>query len=177
VSRSSPEAGALTNVITRLRRALRRSIRTDYPWESLPMAQVEVLLCVNENKRVRIGEVAALLRLAPNTTSGLIQQVVSAGFAERSPDPADRRVSTVSLTDEGRQRLREWMSAHESRIDRALTQMSVEERAAVAAALPALARLAEHLADDADAGADRPRPVDDEDPETETVDSNESTAS
>ena len=36
------DASALTHVITRLRRALRRSIRSDYPWESLPMAQVEV---------------------------------------------------------------------------------------------------------------------------------------
>ncbi len=141
------------------------------------MAQVEVLLCVNENKRVRIGEVAALLRLAPNTTSGLIQQVVSAGLAERNPDPADRRVSTVSLTDNGRQRLREWMSAHEQRIDRALTQMSAADRAAVAAALPALARLAEHLADDADAGATEARPVDDDEPETEPAHRDESAVS
>jgi hypothetical protein len=33
----------LTDVVTRLRRALRSSIRTEYPWESLPMAQVELL--------------------------------------------------------------------------------------------------------------------------------------
>lgn len=38
-------AGAqqLTDVITRLRRALRSSIRSEFPWEALPMAQVELL--------------------------------------------------------------------------------------------------------------------------------------
>jgi DNA-binding MarR family transcriptional regulator len=147
----SPEAGALTHAITRLRRALRRSIRSDYPWESLPMAQVEVLLCLNEHTQLRVGEVATLLRLAPNTTSGLVQQVVSAGLAERSPDPADRRVSTVSLTDPGRDQLRDWTSAHESRIGRALTRLSIEDQAAVRAALPALERLAGHLTSDPEA--------------------------
>jgi DNA-binding MarR family transcriptional regulator len=147
----SPDAGALTHVITRLRRALRRSIRSDYSWESLPMAQVEVMLCVNEHQQLRVGEVATLLRLAPNTTSGLVQQIVSNGLAQRSPDPTDRRVAAVSLTDSGRDQLRDWMRAHESRIDRALTRLSPQDRAAVGAALPALARLAEHLTDDTEA--------------------------
>jgi len=141
------DASALTHVITRLRRALRRSIRSDYPWESLPMAQVEVLLCLQENEPLRVGEIAGLLRLAPNTTSGLVQQLVTATLAERSPDPTDRRVATVSLTAAGKDQLTAWTAAHESRIDTAFRQLSAEDRAAVSAALPALARLAEHLTD------------------------------
>jgi len=68
----SAEAKTLTEVVTRLRRALRTSIRTDYPWESLPMAQVELLLALDEHGLVRVGELATLLRLAPNTLSGLV---------------------------------------------------------------------------------------------------------
>ena len=32
----------LTEVVNRLRRTLRTSIRADYPWETLPMAKVEL---------------------------------------------------------------------------------------------------------------------------------------
>jgi DNA-binding MarR family transcriptional regulator len=139
------DSAALTHVITRLRRALRRTIRSDYPWEALPMAQVEVMLCLRDHEHLRVGEIAGLLRLAPNTTSGLVQQLVVAKLAERSPDPADRRVAAVSLTDAGRELLADWTKAYESRIDRALRNMPEEQRAAVSAALPALARLAEEL--------------------------------
>jgi hypothetical protein len=34
------DAWLLTDVITRLRRVLRSSIRSDYPWETLPMAKL-----------------------------------------------------------------------------------------------------------------------------------------
>ncbi|HEY3895976.1 MAG TPA: hypothetical protein VGL88_11475, partial [Pseudonocardiaceae bacterium] len=68
----SSEAKILTEVVTRLRRALRTSIRTDYPWESLPMAQVELLLALHDHQPARVGQLANLLRLAPNTVSGLV---------------------------------------------------------------------------------------------------------
>jgi len=43
VPKQTVDAWLLTELVTRLRRVLRASIRTDYPWESLPMAQVELL--------------------------------------------------------------------------------------------------------------------------------------
>ena len=65
------------------------SIRVDYPWETLPMAQFELLMALQDNQPSRIGELANQLRLAPNTVSGLVQQLVDAGFVHRGP--ADRR--------------------------------------------------------------------------------------
>ena len=61
------DAGGLAEVVTRLRRVLRTSIRTDYPWESLPMARVELLLALEEHQPARVGELARRLRLAPNS--------------------------------------------------------------------------------------------------------------
>jgi|KBSMisStaDraftv2_1062788.scaffolds.fasta_scaffold2047724_2 hypothetical protein len=46
------------------------SIRVDYPWETLPMAQFELLMALQDNQPSRIGELANQLRLAPNTVSG-----------------------------------------------------------------------------------------------------------
>ena len=142
----SSEARTLTEVVTQLRRTLRTSIRTDYPWESLPMAQVELLLALHDHQPARVGQLANLLRLAPNTVSGLVQVLVEAGLAARAPDPGDRRVAVVTLTEAGSTKLAGWEQAHQQRIGNALDQLPAADQTAVRAALPALARLVDHLA-------------------------------
>ncbi|HEY4453522.1 MAG TPA: MarR family transcriptional regulator [Pseudonocardiaceae bacterium] len=146
-------AEALTDVVTRLRRALRTSIRTDYPWESLPMARVELLMCLADNEPAKIGQLATMLRLAPNTISGLVQQLLESGLASRETDPLDRRVARVALTEAGRQQLAGWKAAHERRIENALDQLRPEDRGAILAALPGLNELATHLSEGSEAAS------------------------
>ncbi|PWI14462.1 MarR family transcriptional regulator [Streptomyces sp. Act143] len=141
----APDAALLAEAVTRLRRALRSSIRTDYPWETLPMAQVELLQVLGQHSPTRISDLAARRRLAPSTVSGLIGQMINAGLVARDVDPADRRASVVTLTDAGRDQLAAWTAAHERRMDAALAALDHEARAAIANALPALFQLAEHL--------------------------------
>ncbi len=139
------DAHLLTEAVTRLRRALRASIRTEYPWETLPMAQVELLQVLAGHSPARIGDLAARQRLATSTVSGLIGQMINAGLVARAVDPVDRRASAVTLTEAGREQLAAWTRAHERRLDAALGSLDAGDRAAVRAALPALFRLAEHL--------------------------------
>lgn len=138
-------AQRLTDVVTRLRRALRSSIRTDYPWESLPMAQVELLQTLAAAP-LRVGELAARQRLAPNTVSGLVGKLLEAGFVDRQADPGDRRTARIALTEAGHQQLLDWQQAHERRIANALATLSTADHEAVMAALPGLDRLAKALA-------------------------------
>ncbi|CAI7973466.1 Transcriptional regulator, MarR family [Frankia sp. Hr75.2] len=144
-------AVGLTEVVTRLRRVLRSSIRADIPWESLPMAQVELLQCVAERDGTRVGELAGLLRLAPNSVSTLVAQLTDAGLVRRERDPADRRAVALRLTEAGEQALTGWLQAHERRIGTAMELLADHDRDAIIAALPALGRLVEAL-------GDRPRP-------------------
>ncbi|MEU7640194.1 MULTISPECIES: MarR family winged helix-turn-helix transcriptional regulator [unclassified Streptomyces] len=144
---NATDSRLLTEAVTRLRRALRASIRTDYPWETLPMAQVELLQVLAEHSPARIGDLAARQRLAASTVSGLVGQMIQAGLVARAVDPADRRVSVVTLTGAGRSQLDAWTRAHESRLDAALESLEEADRAAVRAALPALFRVAEFLED------------------------------
>jgi DNA-binding MarR family transcriptional regulator len=139
-------ARRLTDVVTRLRRALRSSIRTDYPWESLPMAQVELLQTLAAAP-LRVGELAARQRLAPNTVSGLVGKLLEAGFVDRQADPGDRRTARIALTEAGHRQLAEWQRAHERRMASALLALSPADRDLVMQALPGLERLAEALAD------------------------------
>jgi DNA-binding MarR family transcriptional regulator len=144
------DARLLTEAVTRLRRALRASIRTDYPWETLPMAQVELLQVLGEHSPARISDLATRQRLAPSTVSGLIGQMITAGLVVREVDPADRRASVVTLTVAGREQLAAWTDAHERRMDTALAALDDADRVALAAALPALFQLAEHLGEPGD---------------------------
>jgi len=141
------DARLLTEAVTRLRRALRASIRTDYPWEQLPMAKVELLQVLAEHSPVRVSDLAARQRLAQSTVSGLIGQMIKSGLVVRAVDPDDRRASAVTLTDAGRAQLAAWNEAHERRLDAALNALDAADRAAVRAALPALFQLVEHLDD------------------------------
>ncbi len=140
-------AYTLTDVVARLRRVLRASIRADYPWESLPMAQVELLQSLADAAPARVGDLATRLRLAPSTVSGLISQMMIAGLVERGTDPADRRVAVVELSEHGRRQLADWHAAHRERIAAALGELGPREQAAIDAALPALSLLVDRLAE------------------------------
>ncbi|RKT53220.1 MarR family winged helix-turn-helix transcriptional regulator [Saccharothrix australiensis] len=141
----SDEARTLTDVVTRLRRALRTSIRSEWPWDSLPMAQVELLQTLAERPPMRVGDLAAELRLAPNTVSGLVGQLIEGGLVARGGDPSDRRVARLSVTPLGHEQLAVWQAAHEKRIGSALDRLEPGERDDVVRALSALDHLVDHL--------------------------------
>lgn len=138
----------LTDIVNRLRRVLRASIRSDYPWESLPMAQVEILQRLREEPDLRVHDLATRHRLANNTVSVLVQQMVGADLVTRTEDPGDRRAVRVRLTDAGLGMLTAWQHAHEQRLEHAMNQLDLTDRTAVLAALPALSRLVDQLETD-----------------------------
>jgi len=137
------DAGAdrLADVVARLRRALRRGIRGDYPWELLPMAQVELLAQLAAHPACRVGDLAAELRLAPNTVSTLVAQLTDRGLLARVADPADGRSHRLSLTSAGERQLQAWQQAQQRMLADALSSLTPPDQATVLAALPAFERL------------------------------------
>jgi hypothetical protein len=85
------DAWLLTDIVGRLRHVLRSSIRSDYPWETLPMAQVELLQRLRDEPGLRVNDLAARHRLANNTVSVLTQRLVVADLVARTEDPDDRQ--------------------------------------------------------------------------------------
>ena len=147
----------LAEVVTRLRRALRSGVRSDIPWERLPMAQVELLQRLAEEPGIRVGDLAARHRLATNTVSTLVQQMVRGGLVRRDVDPSDRRAATVTPTRAGLRLLEAWRGANRRRIDSATAALSARDQRAIEAALPALTRLVLHLEAQADEPSGRDR--------------------
>lgn len=144
--RSTPvEVWALADVVNRLRRILRSSIRSEFPWERLPMAQVEILQRLAEEPGLRVTELAARQKLAINTVSNVLQQMVLACLVDRRVDQHDRRAVTVHLTDTGQAQLRGWLQANGRRLDAAFSDLAENDRTAILQTLPALSRLVERL--------------------------------
>jgi DNA-binding MarR family transcriptional regulator len=141
--RSVTTAGAreLTSVVNRLRRALRRSVRADLPWEARPVAQVEVLQMLGETGRIRLGDLAARLNLAQSTVSALVGALAADGLVARAIDQRDRRAAAIELTADGRDYVRQWEAAHRRHISAALRTLSAADREAILNAIPALRRL------------------------------------
>ena len=139
------DAAAVAGLVTRLRRALRSSVRSEIPWERLPMAQVELLQRLQEEPGLRVSELAARQHLATNTVSNLVQQMVEDRLVERRPDPGDRRAFVVEPTSAGLKILRDWQQINARRIESALDTLAPGERDALTRALPALSRFVEAL--------------------------------
>ncbi len=109
------------------------------------MAQVELLQRLSDEPGLRVKDLAERHRLATNTVSNLVQQMVQAGLVERWPDPHDRRAVIVRLTARGEQLLHAWLAANSRRLQAALQGLPARDRTAIVGIVPALTRLVEQL--------------------------------
>jgi DNA-binding MarR family transcriptional regulator len=146
---------ALVDAVWGLRRVTRRVVRESFPEPALPPSEAELLAAVSRAKGTSVNDVAQALQLAPNTVSTLVGRLVQAGLLERRPDPADRRAARLHLTVAGHARVRQFRRHREDVLERALGTLAADERHALAAALPALRRLAGGLEEIAAAGGTR----------------------
>jgi DNA-binding MarR family transcriptional regulator len=128
------------------RREVRRAVRSEFPAQLLTPSQVEVLGCVRRRPGIGVRDAAAALRLAPNTVSTIVGQLVEIGFLRREPDPDDARAVCLRLTAAGHRRVHAWRDRSTQTVDRALQSLDADERAALARALPAFRHLVDVIA-------------------------------
>jgi len=109
------------------------------------MAQVELLQRLTDEPGLGVSELADRQRLARNTVSNLVQQMVSAGLLDRQGRADDRRAVRLTLTAAGHESLLAWQQANERRVQEALDDLPQDQRLAIIAALPALRSFAARL--------------------------------
>ena len=143
--RTAGLASDLLTVVGPLQRLLRRRVREDWPLEPLPTAQIDMLRAVKARPGLTVGEAASELRIAPNTASTLVNQLVAAGLIVRRQDEVDRRSIRLALTAAAEARISAWHDRRQELLHRALDRLNADERAAIASAMPALRRLRETL--------------------------------
>jgi DNA-binding MarR family transcriptional regulator len=120
-------------------------VRQAWEQDPLPPAQSELLRLAASMPGITVADAAQELRLAPNTVSTLVGKLTAAGLLTRSRDSQDARVALLTITDAAGQRFTQWRDLRSDLAERALARLSAADRRALAAALPALLRLAEGM--------------------------------
>ena len=131
------DATRLRVAIARLTRRLRR-----HQLAGLTPTQLSALATVEKADALRLGDLAAVEGIAPSTLSRLVTALEDAGYVQRHAVPGDARASTLRITRDGRAVLDRIRQQTTMVLAGMLLDLTPDQRAAVAAALPALEQLA-----------------------------------
>jgi DNA-binding MarR family transcriptional regulator len=123
----------------------------------LSHAQFELLIELYERGELPAGELAAAARLTPATVTQMLHHLADCGHVERVRSQIDRRVVVSRLTRQGRRKIEAKREAWQSRWERALAGVELDE---LRAATRVLERLGA-MVDDASTGeaCEAPKPV------------------
>ena len=128
-----------------VRRVARRAVRGSAQAEALPPARSELLRLAAGHPGIGVAEAAAELRLAPNSVSTMVSKLAEDGLLSRGRDAADARSVRLTVTEAGAARVHQWRDIRTDLVSRALDGLPAADRRAIAAAIPALSRLAERM--------------------------------
>ena len=76
----------------------------------------------------RMADLAERLEVVPRAVTTLVDGLEASGKVRRVPDPTNRRVTRIELTDEGRATLRELRGARRSAAEEILAPLTQKER-------------------------------------------------
>lgn len=131
------DATRLRVAIARLSRRLRR-----HELAGLTPTQLSALATVEKAGPLRLGDLAAAEGIAPSTLTRLVTALEDAGYVQRYAVPDDARASTLRITAQGRAVLDRVRQETTMVLTGMLLDLTPEEQAAIAVALPALEQLA-----------------------------------
>ena len=142
VSTMDTESGVID--VTRLRVAIARLSRRlrRHELAGLTPTQLAALSTVERQGPLRLGDLAAAEGIAPSTLTRLVAVLEELGYVQRCADPKDARASTLAITELGHDTLERLRAEGTALLTQSLLLLTGEQRAALAAAVPALELLA-----------------------------------
>lgn len=104
----------------------------------ISMAQLSILMILEENGPMRISQIAATETIRMPTASNAVNQLETMELVTRVRDTSDRRGVSVTLTDKGREELRRLSEERAEQLASMLNSLSDEELKEVAEATPVI---------------------------------------
>jgi DNA-binding MarR family transcriptional regulator len=123
-------------VVTRLARRLRRLAD-----DGISPTMRSILNTLEKAGPLTHGDLAQAERVKPPTITAAVDRLEQDGLVVRERCDQDRRVTRVQITDAGHALLAEGRRQRTAYLERRLRALSADDRAALAAAAPALERL------------------------------------
>jgi DNA-binding MarR family transcriptional regulator len=118
------------------------------PRSGLSFTAAATLATLERSGPCRLTWLAASEGVTQPAMTQLVARLQDAGLATRAPDPADGRVVQVRITADGKAMLAQRRAVRAGRLAGLLAQLSPEDQAALAAALPAMEALTRAGRDD-----------------------------
>jgi DNA-binding MarR family transcriptional regulator len=118
-----------------------RLIRSLESPENLSAAAVSLLGRLRAEGPTPLGELARAERVSQPNMTQLVTRLERAGLVQRAADPWDKRIVLVAIAKDGRKALTQRRRARTDALRPLIDRLSKPDRAAIAAALPALGRL------------------------------------
>ena len=118
----------LGDLVMRVARTLRRrGAEAMAPWDLAPH-HARALKVIGRHERIRPGELAGHLRVAPRSVTDVVDALEARGLLAREPDPGDRRATVLVLTASGRQLVTEIGSARRADADTYFARLPAGDR-------------------------------------------------
>jgi DNA-binding MarR family transcriptional regulator len=111
--------------------------------QRLSFTTLSVLHSLWRHSPLRLGELTATEQVTQSAITQIVTKLEHDGLVERRPDPHDGRGVLVHITPAGLDVVTARRADRVARLTPVLEQLTAEERSAIAAALPALRRIAE----------------------------------
>lgn len=100
--------------------------RFDLRSEELTVPQFMILNYATSDG-VPLSEISSRMLCDNSNLTGIVDRLISKGFVERRPDPQDRRVSLICLTQQGSEKLRNLRPRHHARVSRRMRTLGQAE--------------------------------------------------
>ncbi|MBA2945862.1 MarR family winged helix-turn-helix transcriptional regulator [Streptomyces himalayensis] len=139
---STPDAdGLLAEQLLRLTRRVHRIQKRHLERCGLGITPAQSRLLrtlVHYSSPPRMADLAERLEVVPRAVTTLVDGLEASGQVRRVPDPTNRRVIRIELTDDGRQALRELRNARRTAAEDILAPLTGEQRELLTGLLSAL---------------------------------------
>lgn len=119
-----------------------RRIRAERSDLDLSDTQLSVLFLLDRDGPATPGDLAAHEHVQPPSMTRVVNCLADRGLVTRSDHPDDRRQVLVTITDAGRQEIRETRRRRDAWLSGVLAGLSPDERAVLASATSILRRIA-----------------------------------
>ncbi|MHB1132465.1 MAG: MarR family winged helix-turn-helix transcriptional regulator [Chloroflexota bacterium] len=119
---------------------------------TMPQFKTLILVYGSDEGWLRMGQLAAALRVALSTATGIVDRLVEQGLLLRQEDPEDRRSVVVRLSERGYETVRRPHRVSQERLLEMLAAVPLESLRQLAAGLTALRHAAPLVAPLAPAG-------------------------
>ena len=144
IPQSEIDPGLATSLrisVSRLARRMRAERVAQGLQPELSDTQLAALAALEKHAGMTPGELAEHEKVQPPSMTRVVAALEGRGLVRRAPHPTDRRQAVLTVTDQGREFVRQVRQLREAWLARQLQELTPGERAVLQEAIPLLTRL------------------------------------